>query len=182
LLQIELPDTETPLEDRIAADPDWVAGMLWGKPRPGHPEGAVGLHVIEVLANVDRFARDAAERQDLRFVALLHDACKVDVVSGGPNHGQLAARLAERFVDDERVLTVIERHDEVFYAYRRLRRARRATEAELELSDLVAELRAAGALELYLQFVRCDTFTGDKKPAVWLWLEQKLGLAIGDAA
>ena len=35
-------EAETELERRLLADPELRAGLAWGEPRWGHPEGAVG--------------------------------------------------------------------------------------------------------------------------------------------
>lgn len=172
-----LPEAQTSLEYAITGDPDWVDGMLWGKPRPGHPEGSVGAHTAEVMGNVDRFARSEREREELRLVALLHDACKHQTVRGGPNHGELARRLAERFLDDERLLAVIELHDAGFSLYRRLGRGQ---DIRGRLARLIEQLQELDAVDLFLQFVRCDTMTGDKRPDAYLWLCAQLGRE-GDA-
>lgn len=147
--------------------------MLWGKPRPGHPEGSVGRHTVEVLANVERYARDPVEREELRLVALFHDACKYRCHSGGPHHGALARTLAERYLDDDRLLFVIEHHDDAFHLYRQ---AQRSSGSDIRLlAELTEELRSLQASDLFLQFFRCDARTGDKSPAPLLWFEQQSG-------
>jgi hypothetical protein len=171
---LETPTPETELERALCADPEWIAGMHWGKPRPGHPEGAVGLHTIDVLANVDKFARDPDERADLRLVALLHDACKAQTDRGGPDHGTLARELGARYLDDERLLLIIELHDHAYRIYRRRRR-----DYQERLQALIERLREEDALELYLRFVRCDSQTNGKSPDFYYWLSNELGLGDG---
>src|SRR5918997_1165459 len=41
------PETDT--ERRLACDPVLREGWAWGEPRSGHPEGAVGAHVADLL-------------------------------------------------------------------------------------------------------------------------------------
>src|SRR5690349_4516854 len=41
---------ETELERDLIADADLRAGLSWGLPRAGHPEGSVGHHVAAMLA------------------------------------------------------------------------------------------------------------------------------------
>src|SRR5262245_60872259 len=94
---------ETPLEERICADPEWQAGAAWGEPRPGHQEGAVMHHIADVLANVERQATSPQERRSLRHIALIHDTFKYRVDQSqpktGPNHHAAIARaFAERFI------------------------------------------------------------------------------------
>lgn len=174
----ERPLPETELERAICADPDWQEGMSWGRPRPGHPEGSVGRHTVEVLTNVERFAHGEAERCDLRLVALLHDCCKHQTTRGGPSHGALARYLAEHYLDDERLLTVVERHDAGFRAWRLLKRGQEHR-AEETLAELLASLREHDAVGLFLSFVRCDSLTGDKSPLTYQWLTARFGQGDG---
>ena len=126
---------ETPLEQAICADPAWRAGVAWGEPRSGHPEGTVLAHVGDVLANVDRVALDADDRERLRLAALVHDAFKGDVdrslpKTGENHHAMRARRFAERLLDDADLLDVIELHDDAYLAWRHGRRSGDWDEAE----------------------------------------------------
>jgi len=56
----------TPEDEReraIVSDEALLAGLAWGRPRPGHPEGSVGAHVTDLLRRLDGRA-DRAERVD----------------------------------------------------------------------------------------------------------------------
>ena len=102
-------EPESPRERALAADPLLRAGLAWGRPRPGHPEGAVGAHVAALLEEIDERG-DA--RADLRFLALVHDAFKFRVRADRPycpdnDHAVLARRFAERYTRDERLLTAL---------------------------------------------------------------------------
>ena len=114
---------ETDLERAICAEPTWQEGAEWGKPRSGHPEGAVKHHIAEVLSNIDRHARSPAQRRRLRLVALVHDTFKhlVDPTqprSGENHHGMVARRFAERFItNDPGLLDIVELHDEAFNSH-----------------------------------------------------------------
>ena len=57
-------------------DPRLRAGLEWGAPRFGHPEGRVGEHVATMLAAIPS---DDPLRGDLRFLALTHDSFKSEV-------------------------------------------------------------------------------------------------------
>lgn len=163
---------ETDLERTLAADPELQAGLAYGKPRPGHPEGQVGRHVANVLDNVDCFYGDSPFREKLRLIALLHDSFKhkVDPLQPktGENHHAMRARLfAERFIDDEAVLDVIELHDEAFNAWQKGHRDSDWERAEQRAGALLERL--GENLDLYLAFYRCDNATGDKsqEPLEW---------------
>jgi DnaJ-class molecular chaperone len=43
----EIIKCETELEKTIISDKDFIEGALWGKPRNGHPEGKVFIHIGE---------------------------------------------------------------------------------------------------------------------------------------
>jgi len=81
----ELIKPETELEKLIVSDPEFIEGANWGKPRPGHPEGTVLLHIVEVLKNVDKLLEnvhydDAVPiRKNLRLIAICHDTFKYKV-------------------------------------------------------------------------------------------------------
>lgn len=163
---------ETRLERRIAADPEWQAGLSYGRPRPGHPEGAVVHHIAEVLVNVDRFYGDSPLREKLRLIALIHDTFKYRVDpahprSGENHHGAIARRFAERYIADADLLSVIELHDEAYNAWQKGHRQGDWRRAEERARALLQRL--GRNLDLYLAFYRCDNATGDKsrQPLEW---------------
>lgn len=163
---------ETPLEERIVADPSWQAGAAWGTPRPGHPEGSVAAHITEVLANVDRLALDAGDRSRLRLVALVHDTFKYQVDEhrrrhGANHHAVLARRFAEHYLDDRELLTVIELHDEAYHCWRLGRHTGNWAKAEAQARALIDRLGTT--LGLYLRFYQADNETGSKsqEPVTW---------------
>ena len=160
-------EPETELERRILADPDWQEGAAWGKPRRGHPEGTVAAHVEEVLENVDRLAVDAEDRARLRLIAIVHDNFKHRVnhllpFGGRNDHAALARKFAERYIDDEGVLEVIELHDEAYRAWRR-----RDEHRAHRLID-----RLGPHLGLFRRFHRCDNETGDKTADDRVWFDR----------
>jgi hypothetical protein len=164
---------ETELEAQICADPEWRRGVEWGKPRRGHPEGAVKNHIAEVLANLDRNAPDVDARRRLRLIALIHDAFKsrVDVTRprvGDNHHGTIARRFAERFItEDPVVLDIIELHDEAFNAYSVGERRGDWPRAEARALRLIERL--GPNIDLYTTFFRCDNETGTKSSASYEW-------------
>jgi HD domain len=168
---------ETELEARICADPEWKKGAVWGKPRPGHSEGAVMYHIAEVLANVDRLATTQEERRMLRLIALIHDTFKFRVDPSKPkiganHHAVIARKFAERYLDDLALLEIIELHDEAYNSWRSGASKGRWREAEERASRLVARL--GSSLPLYLRFYRADNATGSKEDDSLIWFEQFL--------
>jgi hypothetical protein len=169
-------ELETEAERRIAADPAWQEGVEWGKPRRGHPEGAVKHHIADVLANVDGEATSAGERRRLRLAALVHDTFKYRApeasarVGSERHHGSQAAAFLHRLVDDEELVLVVRWHDEAFAAWLGQVKGgdpRRAEERACALAE-----RLGGALPLYLRFFRADNATEGKSPQAVRWFER----------
>lgn len=163
---------ESELERRIAAEPRWRAGLDWGVPRPGHPEGTIRAHIRHVLENVQRFYPACPHRADLRVITLIHDTFKGEVdetrsCSGGNHHAMIARRFAEALIDDLRLLDVIELHDEAFNAWRRGARDGRWDAAERRGDALLARL--GENLPLYVAFYRCDNATEGKDQESFEW-------------
>lgn len=163
---------ETPLERRIIDDPEWQEGAAWGEPRPGHPEGAVVVHVEEVLRNVDGVALDREDRERLRFVALVHDTFKHRVDPSRPrigenHHAVIARRFAERYTNDAELLDVIELHDEAFNSWVKGARGGKWDAAEERANRLLDRLGPSA--DFYLRFYRADNGTASKDQEPFDW-------------
>jgi hypothetical protein len=170
---------ETDVERRIAADPEWLAGIEWGAPRSGHPEGAVKWHVAEVLANLDRLEIDRDDRRRLRVAALVHDTWKRAVDRSKdrvpPNeHGFLAARWLEQHVADEALVTLVELHDEGYRAWM-ANQAGRHDQAALRIAEIARRL--PDELPLFVAFYWADNRTGAKTPEQVEWFVERLAEA-----
>ncbi|HEY3764672.1 MAG TPA: GNAT family N-acetyltransferase [Gaiellales bacterium] len=164
---------ETPLERAICADPAWRAGVVWGEPRSGHPEGTVIAHIGDVLRNVDRVAIDPADRERLRLAAIVHDAFKRDVdrslpKTGENHHAMRARRFAEGYLNDPDLLDVIELHDEAYLAWRGGRPDGDWAGAELRARALLDRL--GGHYDLFARFYRADNETDGKTDEHRHWL------------
>lgn len=161
---------ENPLEEQIIADSEFAEGMLYGKPRRGHPEGKVILHIEEVLKNVDKYCT-LENREKLRLIAILHDAFKYKVDHtkakvGDNHHAMIARRFAERFVNDVEILEVIELHDEAYNAWSAGKKGNWGKALE-RAENLIGRLQ--NSVHLYLAFYRCDNETGNKGQDNYLW-------------
>lgn len=167
-------DPETELERRVASDPELVEGLRWGRPRAGHPEGSVGHHVADLLATIERWNERGERRQQLRFLALVHDSLKYQVSNwrpktGANHHAARARRFAERYTDDERLLAALELHDRPYALWRRLDRTGRLQEGEL--AAMIGQLADPG---LFLRFVELDGSTSGKRPDPVRWFRAEL--------
>lgn len=166
---------ETPLERQLLTLPEFRTGMFWGEPRFGHPEGKVVLHVREVLDNIDKIPKlQAAQREQLRLIALAHDTFKYAEDRSHPrnwskHHGVLARLFLEPFTSDRSVLDVTEIHDDAYYAW--LTERRGAADSHGKTLESLLD-RVGYCLQLYYLFFKCDTQTGDKTQASVKWFEQ----------
>jgi hypothetical protein len=165
---------ESELERAVAGDPELRAGLAWGTPRKGHPEGSVGAHVADLLATIDRWGESGARRAELRFLALVHDAFKYRVRQGLPktgenHHAMRARRFAERYTGDERLLATIELHDRPYAIWRRMRRKGRLDEQAL--TRMLERIPDPG---LFLRFVELDGSVAGKNTEPVGWLRDEL--------
>jgi hypothetical protein len=172
---LELPfELETPLERRLAADLEWQAGIAWGKPRPGHPEGKVMFHIRDVLNNVDHFFGSSDDRSSLRLIALIHDTFKYKTAHWQPgtpkrSHSLWARVFAEKYIADPGILQVIEFHDEAYKVFLLMTRQAYQEAANGRAKDLIIQL--GESLDLFLKFYRCDNQTGDKSADHYEWFK-----------
>jgi hypothetical protein len=165
---------ETELERALACDPVLQKGLAWGKPRGGHPEGSVGAHAADLLETIDRWGETGSRREELRLLALVHDALKYQVQTWRPktgenHHAMRARRFAERYMDDERLLATIEQHDRPYNLWRKAcRRGRMDEDAFSEMIDRIPDL------DLFLRFVELDGSTEGKSRDPIEWLRSEL--------
>ncbi len=169
---------ETDLECQLALHPNVKAGLAWGEPRYGHPEGKVLYHIPEIFLNINRLMPPLSknEREQLRLITLIHDAFKYIEDKGFPrdwskHHSILARRFSEAFITDKTVLDIIELHDEAYYCWRLDVLEDEPQQAEARFQALLA--RIGHCLQLYYVFFKCDTRTGDKTQAPVKWFEKK---------
>jgi hypothetical protein len=158
----------------VSQDPELLAGLAWGEPREGHPEGGVGTHVADLLETIDRQQHPAETRSLLRFLALVHDSFKYRVhrwlpKTGRNHHAARARRFAERFTGDERLLATLEQHDRPYALWRKTRRRGRLDERSFE--DM---LRKVPDPDLFLRFIELDGGTDGKNPAPVKWFREEL--------
>lgn len=170
---------ENELEEAVTADPELLAGLAWGQPRDAHPEGEVGNHVRDVLATIDRDGETGGRREDLRFIALVHDAFKYRVRNwlprqGRNHHATRARRFAERYTHEERLLATIELHDRPYHLWKRMKKRGRLDTGAFE--DMLERIPDH---DLFQRFIEVDgaSEAKDSEPIRWLRSElEKRGL------
>lgn len=165
---------ESERECRVTSDPDLLDGLAWGEPRDGHPEGRVAMHVSHLLEALDGWDEPPDRREKLRFISLVHDTFKGDVVErlpkvGRNHHADRARRFAERYTDDVGVLGTIQHHDRPYALWRKMRRTGGVDERGFRkmLNDITD-------IALFIRFVELDGSTEGKKPDPVVWLRGEL--------
>lgn len=165
---------ETDLERAVTEDPELLAGLAWGEPRQGHPEGSVGAHVRDLLATLDEEGETGDQRDQLRFISLVHDGFKYRVhewlpKSGENHHAMRARRFSERYTEDERLLAAIELHDKPYALWRKMQRKGKLDERGFE--EMMERIPDP---ELFLRFIELDGSTEGKNPEPIRWFRGEL--------
>jgi hypothetical protein len=161
-------------EQGIVNDEEFLKGVMYGKFRNGHPEGAVIYHIKEVLGNIDKFYADDEDYYNLRLIAILHDTFKHKVdqtkpKQGDNHHGRIAEKFGEKFSHNTKVLRVIKLHDDAYNAWQKGGRHGDWYSAKRRAEMLIKTLVMGDCLDLYLKFYRCDNSTGDKLQDNYDW-------------
>jgi hypothetical protein len=166
-----------PEDDREAAvtsDPELLAGLAWGEPREAHPEGPVGVHVAQLLEQIDEDSDGEERRRLLRFLALVHDAFKYRVRNwlppqGRNHHASRARRFAERYTDDERLLAALEFHDRPYHLWKGMKK-----HGKLDRAAFDEMLERVPDHELFQRFIEVDGASEAKNPEPIRWLRGEL--------
>lgn len=156
----------------ILSQPEIQEGFEYGVPRPGHPEGKVGNHIIEIIDRINKLNDSADVIFKLYLLAIVHDSLKYQVnrkkpKTGENNHGMRARRFLERFISDENLLNILELHDTYYYQWKKFNDTGFFSEGEFKkMAD-----RLNGGMELFMKFAFIDGTTGNKsiEPRIWLY-------------
>src|SRR3954449_6462015 len=167
-------EPETELERRVVQEPELLEGLAWGEPRAGHPEGAVGTHVSHLLDALDRSGETGKRREQLRLMALVHDAFKYQVRDrlprvGENHHAMRARRFAQQFVEDQGLLAAIEFHDRPYALWRKMNRR-----GKLDERGFRRMVRRVQDPELFLHFIELDGSTEGKRTEPIEWFREEL--------
>lgn len=168
---LDILKPETDLEKIILQDPVFIEGCMFGKVRPGHPEGLVIYHIRDIFKNIDSLHLKNEDRSKLRLIALFHDTCKFQVNSelpriGKNNHGWLARQFAEKYITDEDILQIIQYHDTAYNIWKRSSKRNEWKDGEKDLIKFISKISDNF---LYSLFYSCDNSTGDKKNEDFEW-------------
>ena len=171
----DLLKPETDLERDFLEDEDFLAGLFWGKPRFGHPEGEVVYHIREVLDNVEKLDIDVDMRRRLRIITFVHDTFKHLEDRSIPrdwsrHHASLACNFLTKYTNEKIILDVTALHDEAYYSWRAIHLYDKQESGQKRMNDLLNTV--SKDLQLFYLFFKCDTQTGDKVQAPVRWFEE----------
>ena len=70
--------------EQIRKDSRYRENIEWGSPRPGHPEGTVQKHILELESNLNALEPETTslERDKLKLLIHVHDSFKKDAKRG----------------------------------------------------------------------------------------------------
>lgn len=167
------------IENKIISDREFNYGVMQGKSRPGHPEGKILYHIMEVISNL----KHDEDYSTLRLIALIHDTFKYKVDQtkskfGNNHHGYFARKFAENYIDDINILNIIQYHDDAYNAWQVGKRKGNWDKANERLDNLFNILNNENALKLYSKFYYADNNTGDKIQENFEWFKEKLDLKL----
>ena len=167
-------EPENDLERRVSTDPRLVDNLAWGEPRAGHPEGSIAAHVADLLQVLDGWDEPAERRAALRFIALVHDAFKPEVIEKIPkvsrnHHADRARRFAERYTDDDAILSTIQHHDRPYALWRKMK-----NKGDLDERGFTKMLDDIPDVALFTRFVELDGSTEGKTREPIHWLRDEL--------
>ena len=159
----------------ITTDPRYLANLDWGEARPGHPEGTVRAHIVEIEPNLE-ILRPKLTDEDywkLKLLIHTHDTFKVESQPGVPildpkSHASLARVFLSTHCDDADLLAMVQYHNEPFALYRQFE-----SKGKYNQQRFNALLKAIRDWNLFLAFNIIDGCTTGKsrEPLHWLFRE-----------
>ncbi len=165
----------------ITQDSRYQSNLDWGEPRPGHPEGTVRAHLIELEENLYRLRSHLSEEAYWKLKVLVHvhdtfkkDASKGVAIEDPRSHASLARRFLEEYCKDADLLLMVQYHDEPYALYRQHTLKGRFNRARLsKLRDSIQDWK------LFLRFLLVDGYTPGKSLEPLLWSLENLALPLG---
>jgi hypothetical protein len=158
--------------ENLTRDPRYVANLNWGEARPGHPEGTVGAHIMELEANLERLRPKLSEEESwkLRLLIHTHDSFKAEAARGvaicdPKSHASLARTFLQTYCDDADLLAMAQYHDEPFALYRQFEHR-----GSCDPQRFAALLSAISDWNLFLAFNIIDGCTAGKSRDTLRWL------------
>jgi len=166
--------------EQIRKDSRYRENIEWGSPRPGHPEGTVQKHILELESNLNALEPETTslERDKLKLLIHVHDSFKKDAKRGVAitdphSHASLARSFLAGYCSDQDLLNMVQFHDEPYALFKRERRGQSAERRLQELRSKIKDWR------LFLLFLVIDSTTVGKSREPLLWALTRLAEPLG---
>jgi hypothetical protein len=166
--------------ERIRKDSRYQENIEWGSPRPGHPEGTVQKHILELESNLNALEPETTsfERDKLRLLIHVHDSFKKEAKRGVAitdphSHASLARSFLAGYCSDLDLLNMVQFHDEPYALFKRERRGQPAGRRLQELITRIKDWR------LFLLFLVVDSTTIGKSREPLRWALARLAEPLG---
>lgn len=165
--------------NEIQADQRYLRNLDWGKPRKGHPEGSVRLHLDHLEENLERLRSrlSADEYWKLRILIHTHDTFKAEAKQGVPiadprSHASLARAFLADYTEEAQLLEIVQLHDEPYAIWRKHCSSGDCTDRLEQLCNRIEDW------DLFLVFLIIDGCTPGKtrEPLTWFrdQIEQRI--------
>jgi hypothetical protein len=162
--------------EALVRDPRYRKNLDWGEARPGHPEGTVRAHLLEIEPNLEALRPKLTEEEywKLKLLVHTHDSFKAESEPGVPitdpkSHASLAREFLALFCNEPDLLTMVQYHDEPFALWRQAE-SKKGRYNQERFDQL---LRNIQDWNLFLAFNIIDGCTPGKsrEPLAWLFKE-----------
>jgi hypothetical protein len=160
----------------ITRDPRYQRNLDWGEPRPGHPEGTIRAHIVELDRNLEALRHKLSETDYWRLRVLIHthDTFKAEATPGVPirsanSHASLARAFLAEFCDHDEMLQMLQYHDEPIALWRQ-----HLSKGKFNRRRLAALLTNIHDWDLFLAFNIIDACTQGKDRDGLRWFFQQV--------
>jgi len=162
--------------EQIVSGPRYLKNIEYGKPRSGHPEGKVKLHIAELEEILEKFTSRISEEQywKLKFLIHVHDTFKAEAIPNSPiessnSHPSLARAFASEFTDDADLLNMLQFHDVNFALWKEY-----AATGSYDFERLSRLLDTILDWDLFLIFLVIDGSSVGKEPEKLRWFIREI--------
>lgn len=157
----------------IVQDKRYLENIEWGEPRSGHPEGSIKKHIeeLEKILSEKKFGNRTT--LELKVLIHVHDTFKKDAKKGveithPEGHASLAANFLREKYHDERLIKIVQYHDEPFAIWKKYKYRNK-----LDVERIKNLMEKIPDHNLFFKFLEIDGNTEgkDKEPLLWFLKE-----------
>ncbi len=169
------------LFENITKDDRYLRNLYWGKPRPGHPEGTVRVHIEELEQNLGLLCSDSNSEEYWKLKALIHvhDSFKAEAtpkvaITDPKSHASIARAFLNNYCKDHDLLNMVQYHDEPYALWRQS-----CGKGKINESRLARLIGNISDWRLFLRFNVIDGVTDGKSIEPLEWANSNIASAVG---